>query len=91
VQVRGVDPRDQQWEVDAPAYRVYFWAPWSKGWRSDEFEVTDADIDDVLEWATSRPGDHVSFTVYACHQNEGRLGLIRLLGRDPTAPSPPPI
>ena len=25
--IEGVDPRDTQWEVDQPVYRVYFWHP----------------------------------------------------------------
>ncbi len=70
---------------------MIFWTPWSNGWRSAEFEITDADIDDVLDWATHRDSNHDSFTVYACHQDDGRLGLIRLLGTDPTARNRPPI
>ena len=64
LRVRPVDPRDTTWEVDTPAYRVYFWSlppgppPSSSeegiGWSSDEYEVEDADVTVVLEWPTPR-------------------------------------
>lgn len=42
-----VDPTDQTGEVDDPVYRVYFWdGPAS----SDEWELKDATLDDVLAW-----------------------------------------
>jgi hypothetical protein len=42
-----VDPRDQTSEVDAPRYRVCFW----NGSDSDEYEITGADVPEVLAWA----------------------------------------
>jgi hypothetical protein len=63
LRVRPVDPRDTAWEVNAPAYRVYFWlqppGPPPSGeeqmaWISDEYEVEDADVAVVLEWANSK-------------------------------------
>ena len=44
-----VDPRDQSWEIDRPAYRVYFWHPQGTEqdsmWASEEWELTD--VNDV--------------------------------------------
>src|SRR5690349_13294486 len=56
MQVLPVDPRDTRWEVPHPTYRVSFWQrqqphnPLS-GWAPDEWEIQDADIDEVLTWA----------------------------------------
>jgi hypothetical protein len=56
MQVRQVDPRDTLWEVSQPVYRVYFWGRQTplranSGWTSDEWQIEDADIHEVLNWA----------------------------------------
>ena len=83
MQARLVDPRDARWEVDAPAYRVYFWEPASgssgPGWASEEWEISDTDVREILDWA-SRDTKHRKYTLYACCACNGELGLIRLLG-----------
>lgn len=76
-----VDPRDQTSEVDDPAYRAYFWnSPGS----CDEWELTGADIDEVLEWvrANSRGRPH---SLWAVVRSDQAVELIRLRGIDPTA------
>ena len=87
MQARPVDPRDTRWEVDAPAYRVYFWqqSPGSAGpgWASEEWEITGADVGEILGWA-SQDTQHRQYTLYACCTCNGERGLIRLLGHDPT-------
>ncbi|HEY0238676.1 MAG TPA: hypothetical protein VGC37_08525 [Friedmanniella sp.] len=76
-----VDPRDQTSEVDDPAYRAYFWD--SSG-ACDEWELTGADLDEVLAWvrASSRGRSHSLWAVV-------RIGddtqLVRLRGIDPPA------
>lgn len=79
MQIKPIDPRDQTWEQDQARYRVYFWA----GTASDEWEVSGADVHEVLNWAESRRGDR-TYTLYACVPVDG-LGLVRLAGVDPTA------
>ena len=79
IDARSVDPRDQEWEVDDPAYRVYFWAgPTS----SQEWELTGGDVPDALAWAEQNAAGR-TFVVYAVAPGPGSLGLIRLLGTDP--------
>jgi hypothetical protein len=96
LRVRPVDPRDTAWEVNAPAYRVYFLlqppGPPPSGeeqmaWVSDEYEVEDADVAVVLEWANSKASPGQTFTLYALAHCNGMPGLVRLAGTDPTAPS----
>ena len=88
MQTRQVDPRDTRWEVDRPVYRVYFWqrlgSHKDSGWASQEWQVEDADADEVLTWAGSTARDR-AFTLYVCCECDGEIGLIRLLGSDPTA------
>jgi hypothetical protein len=92
--VDGVDPRDIEWEVDQPAYRVYFWhqpaAPPGVArelvmFHSDEYRLSDVvDVGEVLAWARDRGRADQTFTLYVEHRDGDRLGLIQLMGTDPT-------
>ena len=86
---RLVDPRDIEWEVLSPAYRVYFWRRRPGGYESEEFQLDGAtDVAEVLGWAEQR-AEARTFTVYAVVDALGELGLVQLAGVDPTAsPSP---
>lgn len=88
-----VDPRDSQWEILRPSYRVYFWQedslptqlkPDSSGYRSSEVEMVADDVGEVLSWAT-KAGEGRLYTVYAVVRRHGELGLVRLAGADPTS------
>jgi hypothetical protein len=93
VDIRGVDPRDTRWEIDEPAFRVYFWqAPVRNEaglqvgmWVSDEYEVTGADILEVISWAYRHAGAHLSFVVYVLVPSDDGPGLVRIHGTDPTS------
>ena len=74
----GIDPRDAEWAIPKPRYRVYFHD--SKG-ASDEYEVEGADVTEVLAWAEERRGER-TFVLYACVPGV-ELGLLRLHGHDP--------
>jgi hypothetical protein len=87
-----VDPRATRWEVVYPTYRVFIWTrlgpppgpPLAQAWRSDEFDVADADVDDVLAWAKAKtPGDG-TFTVWVLGENNGVPRLYRIAGWEPT-------
>jgi hypothetical protein len=75
-----------------PAYRVYFWERQTPeradtGWTSDEWQLEDADIDEVLEWVQAKAASR-RFVVYV-EVTQGQpddLGLVRLLGTGPTDP-----
>jgi hypothetical protein len=81
MEIRGIDPRDAEWEIKQPKYQVHFHD--SKG-AADEYEVEGADVAEVLSWAESRRGDR-TFVLYACVPHN-RLGLVHLLGHDPHEP-----
>lgn len=76
-----IDPRDQASEVDDPAYRAYFWD--SPG-ACDEWELTGADLDEVLDWvrANSNGRPH---SLWAVVRSGEDVELIRLRGIDPPA------
>ena len=92
--VERVDPRDIEWEVDQPAYRVYFWHQPSVPhgvahelvmFHSDEYRLSDVvDVGEVLAWARGKARADQTFTLYIEHRNGDRLGLIQLMGTDPT-------
>jgi hypothetical protein len=76
----AVDPRDQTWEVDRPRYRVYFH---EVNGASDEYEVTGADVDEVIAWAEEQCGRRM-YVLYVCVPADG-FGLVRRAGVDPNA------
>jgi hypothetical protein len=78
METRGVDPRDETWEIKQPRYRVHFHD--SHG-ASDEYEVEGADVAEMLAWAEATRG-HRTFVLYVCVPRDG-LGLLRLHGSDP--------
>jgi len=95
VKVEAVDPRDTTWEDHHPVFRVYFWRG-AHGWSSDEYEITDADVAEVLDWAGSQlPAKGTEFAVYLRRSEANEQGLVLLVGRDPldqsqTQPFPTP-
>jgi hypothetical protein len=81
VRASPIDPRDQTREVDGPAYRVYFWdSPGS----CDECELTEADLDEVLEWVQAN-GRRRPHSLWVVVRGEQDVELVRLRGIDPTA------
>lgn len=72
----------------AAPFRFYFWQRLGDrpdaGWASEEWQVEDADVREVLGWAD---GDtvHRAYTLYVSCADGNRPGLIRLLGDEPTA------
>lgn len=80
--VEPVDPRDQTEGVDAPRYRVYFW----HGSHSEEYEVTGADVHEVLAWANLSAAGR-TYSLWAClpANDEAGVKLVRLAGWDPPA------
>ena len=80
----GCDPRDIRWEVSGPRYRVTFWT--APAWDSQEWELADGDLREVMAWADEHAvGRTVTIGAVVPDQEHG-LGLIQLLGTDPTAP-----
>jgi hypothetical protein len=82
VNVDRVDPRDQTEGVDAPRYRVYFW----HGSHSEEYEITGADVPEVLAWADLSAAGR-TYSLWACLPGSDEVGvkLVRLAGWDPQA------
>ena len=79
----GVDPRDQRWEDNGPAYRVYFWKADA---HCEEWQLTEADIDEVLAWADAN-ADGRCMSVWVVQGDTEGVSLIRLAGVDPPADS----
>ena len=84
MRVQQVDERDSSWEIDSPRFRVYFFegrAP-DYGSRVDTYDVEDADVLQVVEWAQRRAGDAHLYAVALVGERDGRRGLTWLLGVD---------
>jgi hypothetical protein len=93
VRVELVDPRDAMWEDDEPVFRVLIWsrAPCAaavveehQGWSCREFDVHDADVDEVLALAREESRPERRFSLWVRAVRDGEHGLIRLIGWDPT-------
>lgn len=80
VTATSIDPRDETWEVYDPAYRVYFWDSTS---ACDSWELVGCNGEQALQWARDSADDR-TFTLYAVVKQSDDVGLIRLLGSDPT-------
>lgn len=80
--VSVVDPRDQRWEIDKPAYRVYFAQALSGHSASiDERRVAGArSVAEVLDWANN---DGREYTLWVEVPDEDGVGLVLLFGEDP--------
>ena len=93
--IEGVDPRDTEWEVDRPVYRVYFWHQPSAAtgvaqadamWHCDEYRLSDATgVDEVLDWARDTARSDQTFVTYVEVRDGQRSGLVRLHGSDPNS------
>jgi hypothetical protein len=88
MQAAPIDPRDIRWEIDEPAYRVYFWDE-TRGWSSDEWRLSEADVHEVLDWATEHAAGRRT-TVWAELGQNGEPGLVRLSGWEPVRTAEPP-
>ena len=54
------------------------------GISAGEFEVTGADVQEVIAWAEATAGSDRTYTLYArVQRREGEPGLVRLAGADP--------
>jgi hypothetical protein len=73
-----VDPRDQTSEIDDPTYRVYFW---EGDGSSEEWEISETDVDGVLAWIPTR-SDGRSHSLWAVVRSPGDVRLVRLQGID---------
>ena len=82
-----IDPRDQTSQVDDPRYRVYFWA--AGGGAKEEWQLSDADLDEVLEWIPSQSQGR-THSLWAVTRTATGVCLIRLRGID-TEPNQRPI
>jgi hypothetical protein len=89
VEIVQVDERDSHWEDSSTRYRVYFFGDSSRafarpaGYGVDTYDVTDADVLEVIAWAQEHAGDRDLFSVALVGEDDrlGR-GLTWLVGGD---------
>lgn len=90
MQVTRVDERDSRWENHDPRFRVYLHGSGettTHGW-TDAYDVTDADVLQVIDWAQRQAGTKLTYAVaLVCDddETEGRSagrGLVWLVGMD---------
>lgn len=79
MKVSSVDPRDQNWEISDPEYRVHLF---TENGGSDEYVLSGAnDVSEVWDWI--KVNDHGKPAVVYVAVPHCGLGLVRLFGRDP--------
>lgn len=92
VQVTRVDERDNGWEDSHPRFRVYLHGSGEKstdGW-TDTYDITGADVLQVIDWAQRRAGQELTYAVALVHTDNNRErpnagffpGLVWLIGMD---------
>lgn len=87
-----VDERDSSWEDDRPRFRVYLHGSGETttgGW-TDTYDITGADVLQVIDWAQRQAGDTLTYAVALVRDDvqhewlnpgHGR-GLVWLVGMD---------
>ncbi|WP_017934736.1 hypothetical protein [Nocardioides sp. Iso805N] len=92
VHIEQVDERDSNWENDEPRFRVYLHGSGDSstyGW-TDTYDITGADVLQVIDWAQKQAGDSLTYAVALVYddnaedeRNPGRgRGLVWLVGMD---------
>ena len=76
MKISSVDPRDVSWEQQDIVYRVYFKS--DDGAVSEEYELLETNVNDVLAWARLERPRRGKFVVYTCIECNGERGLLRL-------------
>lgn len=82
--VRPVDYRDQNWEQDYAEYRVFlrsFHRPTDvHPCLVDSYEVSDASVTDVVDWARTQAAEFDGWEVWVkVNDSSGELGVILLM------------
>ncbi len=92
VQIAQVDERDSGWELSTPRFRVYLHGSGESstaGW-TDTYDITGADVVQVIDWAQRQAGDSLTYAVALVwddpaqedvNPGSGR-GLVWLVGMD---------
>lgn len=92
MRVRQVDERDSGWEDPAPRFRVYLHGSGeasTHGW-TDTYDITGADVLQVIDWAQCQAGDRLTYAVALVRDDAERerlnpgfgRGLVWLVGMD---------
>jgi len=92
MQVIQVDERDSGWEDPDPRFRVYLHGSGatSTAGSTDTYDITGADVLQVIDWAQRQAGDQLAYAVALVRDDEeherinpgsGR-GLVWLVGMD---------
>jgi hypothetical protein len=81
-----IDPRDVDWEITAPVFRVEFWSQGAdrdhvprekQALRCDTYRLTGAsDVRDVMAWARDQSVDATRTAIYVESSAHTSLGLI---------------
>ncbi len=92
IQVEHVDERNSGWENPHPRFRVYLHgsgADSTQGW-TDTYDVTGADVLQVIDWAQRQAGDSLTYAVALVYDDAAKeqrnpgfgRGLVWLVGVD---------
>jgi hypothetical protein len=85
IDVCRVDERESSWEDDIPRFRVYLHGSaesWTGGW-TDTYDVTGADVLQVIDWAQRQAGTSLTYAVALVHEDRQREHLSTGDGRGP--------
>jgi hypothetical protein len=76
--------QDSHWEQFDAVYRVFLFSGGGggKSWATKTYDLTDADVDEVMGWAESNLGPGDLYSVALRQDNGDDRGLIWLAGYD---------
>jgi len=83
VHVEPVDERDSSWEDHRPRFRVYLFSGGGPSFATSTYDVTGAEVLEVVSWAEDQAGDEGLYAVALVGKNpRGEKGLTWLVGMD---------
>ncbi len=91
IQIMQVDERDNNWEDSGPRFRVYLHGSGATTQdRTDTYDITGADVLQVIDWAQCQAGDSLTYAVALVCDDKAHeqlnpgcaRGLVWLFGLD---------
>jgi len=92
VRIVPVDERDNSWEEHRPRFRVYLHTSGETTTQgsTDTYDITGADVLQVIEWAQRQAGDSLTYAVALVYDDKAQVqlnpgcarGLVWLVGID---------
>ena len=84
--VEPIDEQESGWEDHRPRFRVYLFEGEAPGLRTSTYDVTGAEVIEVVSWAEEQAGDGLYAVALVGRNHRGERGVTWLVGMDANDP-----